>query len=218
MAYKAIIAGASGLVGGELLSLLLKQPEYDEVLVLVRELLPFGHVKMKQQVVDFNQLDKYSDKINGHALFSCLGSTRKKTADLTDYRKIDHDYPLQLAQLARQNGIEQFHLVSSIGANAAASNFYTKMKGETENDIKAVGLNSLFIYQPSVLVGKRNEFRFAERMAVGVMKVINPLMMGSLKKYRSIKAATIAQAMYKQSLTNQTGTFVYESDKIKELA
>jgi uncharacterized protein YbjT (DUF2867 family) len=218
MANRAIIAGASGLIGSSLLAILLQQPEYDEVLVLVRTLLPDKHPKLKQQIVDFDALDKYADVINGHALFCCLGSTKKKTPDLAEYRKVDHDYPLHLAQLAKTNGIAQFHLVSSIGANASSSFYYTKIKGEMEDDIKSVGLSSLHIYQPSTLTGKRKELRLLEIVTVPIIKLLDPLLIGGLKKYRSIPAATVAMAMYKQSLKNETGVFTYPSDKIKTLS
>jgi uncharacterized protein YbjT (DUF2867 family) len=217
VAYKAIIAGASGLTGGLLVDILLRAPEYDTVLILVRKELPLKHEKLQQLVVDFDILEQYADTIKGHAVFSCLGSTRKKTPDLAVYRKIDHDYPLHLAQIAKNNGIDQFHLVSSMGANASSSNFYTKMKGETEDAIKQVGLNSLEIYRPALLTGDRKEHRAAERFLFGLMKIIDPLLIGGLKKYRSIAAATVASAMYKQSLINQKGVFTYLSDKIKEL-
>jgi uncharacterized protein YbjT (DUF2867 family) len=214
---KAIIAGASGLVGGILLDILLQSPAYQNVTILVRKELPVSHPKLKQLIVDFDQLETYSGEIAGLALFCCLGSTRKKTPDLLVYRKIDHDYPLRLAQIARENGVAQYHLVSAIGANASSSNFYTKMKGETEEDIKNAGLKCLYIYEPSFLTGNREENRFGERFTIKLMKVFNPLLAGGLKKYRSIPAETVASAMYKQSLKNQEGIFTYPSDKIKEL-
>lgn len=199
MAKKAIIVGASGLTGSCLLDLLLQQSGYDEVLALVRKELPIKHSKLTQLVVDFDKPDSYSAQITGDALFCCLGSTRKKTPDLIDYRKVDHDYPLQLAQIALKNGISQFHLVSAIGASAKASNFYSKMKGETEEDIIKAGFPSLHIYRPSFIAGDRNEIRPLERLAAGLMKVMDPILIGNLKKYRSIAARTIASAMYKQS-------------------
>ncbi|HEY9197265.1 MAG TPA: NAD(P)H-binding protein, partial [Mucilaginibacter sp.] len=137
MAKKAVIAGSSGLIGSHLLQILLEQAYYDEVLILVRKKLPLQHHKLTQLVIDFEQPESYQHELKGHALFCCLGSTKKKTPDLTVYRKIDHNYPLLLAQLARQNGIEQYHLVSSIGADINGVNFYTKTKGETEADISA---------------------------------------------------------------------------------
>ena len=218
VAYKAIIAGASGLTGRLLLDNLLHLPEYDEVVVLVRKELPLKHKKLTQLVIDFDKLNDYAALINGHAIFCCLGSTRKKTPDMAVYRKIDHDYPLELAQIAVKNSVEQFHLISALGANAKSSNFYTKMKGETEQDIKKAGLKCLHIYQPSLITGDRKERRFLERIFMGLFKVINPLLFGSLKKYRSIPAVTIVAAMVKQSLIKQEGVFIHPSDKIKLLA
>jgi uncharacterized protein YbjT (DUF2867 family) len=218
MANKAVIAGASGLVGGELLQLLLHEDYYEEVLILVRKELPVQHKKLVQLIVDFDKLDEFKHSITGHALFCCLGSTKSKTPDLTIYRKIDHDYPVKLAQIALQNQMPQFHLISAIGANSKSSNFYTKLKGDTEQDIQSVGLKSLHIYQPSLLTGDRKENRLLERLATQVMKVVDPLLMGSLKKYKSIPAAIVARAMYKQSLNQDEGIFIHPSHHIKQLA
>ena len=218
MVKRAIIAGASGLTGSSLLEILLNEPDYDEVLILVRKELPLQHNKLKQLVVDFDKLESYSDDITGDVIFSCLGSTRKKTPGLETYRKIDHDYPLQLAQIGLKNKISQFHLVSSMGADAGTSNFYTKMKGETEEDLKKIGLPSLQIYRPAFITGNRKEHRSLEKSLIAVMKLIDPLLIGSLKKYRSIPAATIARAMFNQSLKNIPGVHTYLSDKIKELS
>jgi uncharacterized protein YbjT (DUF2867 family) len=218
MANKAVIAGASGLVGSELLSILLQSTQYDEVLILVRKELPVQHKKLVQLIVDFDNLDQHQQVINGHVIFCCLGSTKSKTPNLLIYRKIDHDYPVKLAQIAVKNKMPHFHLVSAIGADSKSGNFYTKMKGETENDVQAVGIRSLHIYQPSLLTGNRKEHRLAERIATNIMKVIDPLLIGGLQKYRSIAAATVAMAMFKQSLNQEEGVFVHPSDHIKQLA
>lgn len=218
MANKAIIAGSTGLIGSKLLQILLHETFYDEVLILVRKKIDLDHKKLKQLVVNFDQLDNYAHEINGHALFSCLGTTNAKTPDKVVYRRIDHDYPLQLAQLALKNGIEQYHLVSSIGANVNSSFFYTKTKGEVEVDIEQLGLSSLYIYRPSMLTGNRQEKRAMEKTLIAFYKFIDPLLFGGWKKYRSIPGETVAMAMYKQSIKNNTGTFVYESDKIKQLS
>jgi len=218
MANKAVIAGASGLVGSELLSILLEQTQYHEVLVLVRKELPVQHKKLVQLIVDFDNLDQHQQAITGHAIFCCLGSTKSKTPDLSLYRKIDHDYPVKLAGIALKNNVPHFHLVSAIGANSKSSNFYTRMKGETEDDVQAVGIRSLHIYQPSLLTGNRKEHRLTERIATGVMKIIDPLLLGGLKKYQSIAATTVAKAMFKQSLNQEEGVFIHPSDHIKQLA
>lgn len=218
MAYKAVIIGASGLIGSNLLNILLQQPEYDEVFVLVRKELLIKNSKLTQVLIDFDKLENYSTMITGHAVFSCLGSTKAKTPDTAQYRLIDHDYPLLLAEIAKVNGIKQFHLISAVGADAGSSNFYLKMKGETEGDIKKVGLNCLHIYQPSLLTGTRKESRLAEKVMIALMKVIDPLLIGTLKKYRSIAATTVAAAMYKQSLKYTAGVFTHTSDQIKQLS
>ena len=205
-------------MGEQLLDILIQSAVYKDITVLVRKNLPLQNDKIKQVLVDFDELEKFADEINGDSLFCCLGSTRKKTPDLAIYRKVDHDYPLQLAQIGVNNGMTQYHLVSALGANAASSNFYTKMKGETEDDLKKAGFKCLHIYRPALLTGHRNEKRLAEPFLIALFKVINPLLLGRLRKYRSIPAETVARAMYKQSLINQEGIFIHPSDEIKELA
>ncbi len=218
MQYKVIIAGASGLVGSLLLEQLLPHPDFFEVLILVRNQLPVQHEKLKQSVVDFDRLKDYQNEINGHALFCCLGTTRSKTPDLKEYRKIDHNYPVELAEIGAKNSIQQFHLVSSLGADKDSLFFYTKLKGETEEHVKEVKLDSIHIYQPSFLTGNRQEKRTAEPILTSLAKWIDPLLIGNLNKYRSINAETVAKAMVNQSLKNISGIFTYSSDQIKQLA
>lgn len=215
---KAILLGASGLIGGELLNLLLADSNYSKVKIIVRKELPIKNEKLEQIIADFSTIEANKDKLNADVVFSCLGSTKKKTPDLKEYYQIDHDYPLLVGKLAKDQGVNSFHIVSSLGANSSSSTFYLKMKGETENDIAKLGFKSLHIYQPSLLTGERNEKRLLENVSEFLMKVINPLLFGSLKKYRSISGKTVASAMHKQSLVNSTGDFIYPSDKIKELA
>ena len=217
MAYKAIIAGASGLIGSNLLNILLQQQEYDEILILVRKELPIRHQKLKQLIIDFDKLENCSDEINGHAVFSCLGTTKSQTPDQGQYKKIDYDYPIQLAKLAKQNGVEQFHVVSSIGSNKNSSIFYTKLKGELEEALKLLNLPALYIYQPSMLIGNRDKGRAIEKVIGSIFKIIDPLLFGGLKKYRSIKGETVAQAMFQKSLDSAKGTFTYTSDKIQNI-
>ncbi|RYU89330.1 NAD-dependent epimerase/dehydratase family protein [Mucilaginibacter terrigena] len=215
MAYKAIIAGASGLIGSNLLNILLQHPAYSEVLILVRKELPIQHQKLTQLVIDFDELDKHAAAITGHAVFSCLGTTKNQTPDEKTYWKIDYDYPLRLAQLVRQSGVEQFHVVTAIGADKNSSTFYLKLKGKLEEALQKLDLKTLHIYQPSMLMGERAQTRsILEKMAGAIFKVIDPLLVGGLKKYRSIKGITVAHAMYKKSLESAKGTFIYTSDKI----
>lgn len=216
MAHKAVVVGGSGLIGRLLIQLLLKSAEYNEVVSLGRKKITSKNNRLPQHIVDFNSLENHADLVNGDVVFCCLGSTRKKTPDLDEYQIIDHDYPVKLAKIAHANGASQFHLVSALGADKNSSNFYSRMKGQTEEDIKAIDLRCLFIYQPPLLTGHRHEYRPMERIAIGLMTVINPFLFGRLRKYRSIPAETVAKAMYKQSLQKKKGVHIYTSDKIKK--
>ncbi len=218
MAYKAIIAGASGLIGSSLLTILLNEPAYAEVTVLVRKKTGITHPKLTEIIIDFDRLDDFAGEINGHALFCCIGTTKKKTPDLTDYYKIEHDYPVKLGQLAVKNGVKQYHYVSSIGADKDSTAYYTRYKGQTEYDLQQLNLQSLHIYRPSILAGERKDYRPMEKFATGLLYIINPLLIGSLKKYRSIPAKTVAMAMYKQSINSEEGVFIHPSDQIKQIA
>lgn len=217
MNQKAIIIGASGLIGRELLTLLLAYSHFETVKIFVRKSLNIKHPKLTEVISDFKDLNSLKSEIYGDALFCCLGSTKSKTPDLNQYRKIDHDYPLFFAEEGLKNGLQQFHLVSALGADAKSSNFYTKMKGETEEAIKLLGIPSLYIYQPSFLRGNRVENRPLEKFALLIMKAIDPLLIGGLKKYQSINAISVAKAMIIESIKNKRGIFVHKSDQIKEL-
>lgn len=218
MTKKAIIVGASGLIGSKLLNVLLTQSDYAEVISIGRKKIKSKNTKLRQIVAEFDNPATYEDALKGDVIFCCLGTTRRNTPDLNDYRKIDHDYPLRLAEIAARNGVDQYHFVSAIGARSGSSNFYTRIKGDTEADLKKVGLKSLFIYQPSILIGHRNRPRLLESIAITVMKIIGPLLVGKLTQYRAIQALDVAKAMYKQSLKNKEGVFTYTSDQIKRRA
>lgn len=218
MSKVAVIAGSSGLVGTELLHQLCASNAYSAIYLLVRKPSGFIHPKVKEHLIDFDQPAQYAGYLTGDVFFSCLGSTRKKTPDKNTYYHIDHDYPLQLAQLASANGMKQFHLISSIGANPSAAGFYLRLKGETERDIAAVPFYAIHIYRPSFLDGKREEKRLLERVSLTLMRVINPVFGGRWKKYRSIQVTAVARAMLRQSLQDTSGVRYYESDEIQALA
>lgn len=218
MAHKAVIVGASGLIGRNLVNALLLTHDYSEVVSISRKKIPVHSGKLKQVIAEFDDVDVYEKYITGRALFCCLGSTQNKTPDKKEYYKIDHDHPVKLAEIAKKNGVEQYHLVSSIGADPASSNFYLKMKGETEEDIKKVGLPALCIYRPSILVGERTESRQMERIAIKFMLLITPLLVGPFRKYRAIHAKAVAKVMYKTSLKPREGVYIYSSEQIKRRA
>lgn len=218
MEKKAILVGASGSVGNSLLLQLLACKQYSSVLILVRKELRMQHPKLTQLVIDFDQINQYAPEIKGDMVFCCLGTTKSQTPDQQQYRKIDYQYPLDVAWIAQTNGAESYHLVSSIGANKDSSTFYTRTKGEVERDLKAVPFKSIHIYRPSLLDGPRKNKRVLEGISNAVMYLVNPLLFGGLKKYRSIKVETVAKAMIKESLNDKRGVFIHESDEIEKLS
>lgn len=218
MSYKVILVGASGLIGSNLLSALIQSDQISRILLLLRTSLNISDPKVHELIVNFDELKTYKADLKGDILYSCLGTTRGATPDENLYRKIDLQYPLDLAKIGSENNISQFHLVSSMGANAKSPNSYLRLKGELEEKLKELSLPSLHIYQPSLLTGKRKEYRLAEKIAIPVFKLIEPLLIGPLKKYRSIKAETVARAILNQSLKELKGTFIYPSIQIQELA
>ena len=217
MEKKAILLGASGSIGNSLLQQLLLSNHYDEVLVVVRKTLNIQHPKLRQLQVDFDQLSQYSHEIQGDVVFCCLGTTRKKTPDKAQYKKIDHQYPIDAAWIAQTNGATQYHLVSSLGANINSSFFYPKLKGEVEHDLKTIPFKAIHIYRPSLLDGFRIEKRTGEKWMIGIMRIINPILIGPLRKYRSIKVENVARAMLIKSLEEQKGVFIYPSDAIERI-
>jgi uncharacterized protein YbjT (DUF2867 family) len=218
MPYQVILVGASGLIGSNLLSLLIESDEISRILLLVRKPLKVSNQKVQELIVNFDELEKFRSEIMGDIIYSCLGTTKAANPDTDQYRKIDLEYPIKLAEIGVKNGISQFHLVSSLCANHTASNSYLKLKGELEKELKQASILSLHIYQPSLLTGNRKESRTLEKLATSAFKLIDPLLIGPLIKYRSIKAETVAQAMLNQSIKNIQGTFTYPSIKIQELA
>lgn len=215
---KAIIAGASGLIGNLLCKILLEDNNFSEVTVLLRKPLNYNHPKLKQVIIDYEQISQSSDYINGDVFYSCLGTTKSKTPDLQEYTKIEYDYCLAFADICVEKSIQQFHFISALGANSKSTIFYNKIKGKTEEALIDKGLISLHLYRPSLLTGNRKEFRLGERIAILLMKIINPLLFGPLKKYQSISAKEVARAMKNQTLKELTGIYLYTSDKIKQLA
>ena len=214
----ALVLGASGLVGLHTTQMLLQQKTYDVIYAVSRRGIPLEHERLVQIQADFNSIDSFIEKLHINHIFSCLGSTNKKTPDKKDYIQVDHDYPLLVAKIGQSNGATKFSFVSALGANAKSNNFYMQMKGRVEEDINALNFEELHIMQPALITGNRDESRPAERFASWFFKAINPLLCGSLKKYRSIEGKTIAQALVKTAGINRPGVHIYNTEQIKQLA
>jgi uncharacterized protein YbjT (DUF2867 family) len=217
MPRTALLLGATGLVGGELLTLLLADPEYGRVTVLVRRNLPRMHAKLVQRVVDFKDLSKAADAYKVDDVFCCLGTTIKKAGSQEAFRVVDYEYPLESAKLAARQGAGQYLLITALGADAKSSVFYNRVKGEVEDAVGKLPLKSLHIFRPSLLLGDRQESRTGEKLATAVMKPLGFLLVGPLKKYRGIQASTVAQAMLRTAKRNVAGRHAYNSDVIQEM-
>ena len=217
MQKSAIVFGATGLIGEHLLQYLLDDSAYGTIIAVVRRDLGFQHPKLTQVFAELHSLAEVEGLLVADHVFCCLGTTRKKTPDLEMYYQIDHDYPVAAARLAKDNGAKAFFLVSAVGANPDASNFYLRIKGETERDVKAVGMAQTHIFRPSLLTGQRKEKRLMETVSEGLLAVINPLLMGGWRRYRSIPAASVATAMAKAAQVGAEGNHMYYWDDIKRL-
>ncbi len=213
----ALLLGASGLIGGHSLALLLQDDVYDEVIALVRKPLSQIHPKLTQHIVNFARLPEHAAWLTAEDVFCCLGTTIKKAGSQEAFRKVDFTYAYQAAQLAVANGAKQFLLVSSLGADANSSVFYSRVKGELEIAVSALPFTAVSIFQPSLLLGNRAEFRLGERLAEPVAKALSFLLVGPFRKYRPIKASTVAAAMIQVAKSQPQGVQVFESDKIQEI-
>lgn len=215
MANTALLVGATGLVGGLVLEKLLADNFYNKIIVLTRKSLNKNNPKLKEVLVDFNKLDDYADDIKADAIFCCLGTTIKVAGSKEAFKKVDFEYPFKIAQLAKQNGCTNYLLITALGASKNSMVFYNQVKGELEDEISKLNFDSFHILQPSLIIGERNEARTGEGIAQTLAPVFDALMIGGLKKYKSITAEQIAKAMVYYSKLSDKGIFKHESDALQ---
>ncbi|MEO2255494.1 oxidoreductase [Paenibacillus amylolyticus] len=215
---KAMVIGATGLVGELLVHHLLEHSAYSLVRVLVRRPLELQHPKLEQHVVDWEQLARNNHLFDGiDDLYCCLGTTIKKAGSQDNFRQVDYHYPVRAATIAKQHGVSQMLVISSMGASASSRVFYSRTKGEMEDALSDIGFPSLHIFRPSLILGDRNEKRFGEQMAAYAMKYLDRWMKGRADKYRAVHAVTIAQAMTNIALVQAKGNHVYSNEVIHVL-
>ena len=214
----ALIIGSTGLIGSQLLDLLLESQEYDKVITFVKRDSGIQHPKLKQHIIDFDKPETYKELVVGDDFFCSIGTTIKKAGSQNAFRKVDFEYPKQFASLAQQNKVKQFLIITSLGADANSSNFYLKTKGEIQDFLKNCTFESISILQPSLLLGNRTEFRLGEKMGVYFMKLFSFLFIGNLKKYKAIQSEAVAKAMFIIAQKNYKGFQIIESDSILEIA
>lgn len=214
----ALLAGASGLVGNELLHILLDSPHYKGVKILVRRPLDMTHEKLEQVVTDFDKLDDYAQHFDVDDVYCCLGTTIKKAGSQDAFKKVDYEYPLKMAELAKSQQAKNFLIITALGADAESKVFYSRTKGQLQVRLKKIGLTALHIFQPSLLLGDRQEFRLGEKAATVLSPAITKLLKGKMKKYKPVEAKDVALAMYGVAQIERTGNYTYPSDRIEKIS
>lgn len=212
----ALLAGATGLVGSHCLSQLLADPGYGRLIVLARRPLPLNDSKLDTRVVDFERLEE-ANLPRVDDVYCALGTTIRRAGSREAFRRVDHDYVVALARRTAERGAGRFLLVSSLGADVRSPVFYSRVKGETERDVSAVGFEAVHLLRPSLLAGERSERRPAEHLAIVVCSALSPLLVGPIRKYRPIPAEVVARAMRVVARSDRGGTHVHESDRLAAL-
>ena len=214
---RAIVFGATGFVGSNLLGDLLERSDYESVTAVVRRDPGLAHPKLHILLGD---LDSVGEGMSGSALdevFIALGTTRKHTPDRTEYYRIDHDYPVAAARAAQALGARSVFLVSSVGADPASRVFYVRTKGEMERDILALGYDRTHIFRPSMILGNRQEPRPLEHVLGRAWALLDPLLMGSLDRYKGIRGEDIARAMGAAAERRQERVSIYHWRQMHDL-
>lgn len=208
---KALIIGATGATGKDLLSQLLADDTYTEVHSFVRKPLALNHPKLHTHVVNFDTPKAWADLLHGEVAFSCLGTTLAAAGSKEAQWRVDYDYQYTFAQQCRNNGVPTFVLVSAAGAKAHSKLFYNRMKGALEDAVKALEFPRLLIFQPSVLI-RSNSNRGGENFSVKAISFLNKL--GILKRYRPMPTAILAERMRKEAATAPKGSHTFTLDDI----
>jgi uncharacterized protein YbjT (DUF2867 family) len=213
----AAVVGGTGLIGAHLVRLLADDPSWDRVVSLTRRSSGVTGPGLEERQVDFEHLDR-EESIECDAAFCALGTTIKVAGSKQAFERVDHDYVVEFARLARAGGAQQFLIVSSIGADAGSGNFYLSVKGRVEVAVEALAFESTWIFRPSLLLGERQESRPAERWGQRGSHLVAPLMVGPLRKYRPIPAETVASGMASAARRPLAGVHTHDFAGITALA
>ncbi len=211
----ANVIGATGLVGKQLVLQLLANDNFEKVRIFVRRNPELKHPKLEQQIVDFSDEKTWGKFLSGDVLFSALGTTLKQAGSKEKQYEIDFTFNLNFVQKAKENGIENYVLVSSVGANPKSSIFYTRMKGELDEAVSNIGFNNLVILRPASLTGNRKDKRIAEQISVPILNFLTRIIM---KNYRPISDETVAKAMINAVLFPNNKKTIWEGHEVFDLA
>jgi len=204
----AVIAGATGLVGRHCLETLLGDDADAHVVALVRRPLDVRHARLEPQIVNFDGLAE-SPARPCDVAFCALGTTIRTAGSREAFRRVDFEYVRSFARWAHAGGAETCVFVSSVGADPRSGNFYLRTKGEAEQAIREIGFRDVHLFRPSLLLGKRGEFRFGEAVGTPLFRALSFLLVGGLRKYRPIAAASVARAMVRAATASAPGMHVY---------
>ncbi len=213
----ALLFGSSGLIGGHLLNILIQNNDYNKIKIFVRAEPEIQDLKIEIIKTDFNNLKNHMEDIKGDDCFFCIGTTKQNSPDKNEYKRIERDVPVEIAEIAKANSVNSFIYVSSGFADPKNSGVYLRYKGEVEEELKKLNFSKLGIMRPSFLMGNRKEKRFGEKIGIFLFKLLSPLFLGPLKKMKPIHSEKVAKAMIKIS----NGDFkqhVFESNEIVELS
>ena len=197
---KALVIGATGATGQELVNVLINDDGFDQVSIFVRKVPKLEHEKLKIHTIDFNEIKSHKDLIKGNILFSALGTTKKEAGGKLRQYIIDYTYQYEFAKIAAENGVDQLSLVSSIGANPKSFMFYPKMKGELESDVKKLKFKKIDIFQPPILIRQPEIIRKGEKTAISIIQKLNKL--GILKSQQPLMVSNLAERMVKTAKTS----------------
>lgn len=211
---KAIVIGATGATGKDLVDQLLEDADFEQVDVFVRRKLDFSNSKLKVHVVDFEAIDIWKNEIKGDVLFSMLGTTLKQAGSQKKQWHIDYDYQFEVAKAACENGVQTLELVSSVGANPKSVFFYSRMKGALEEAVKSLPFPRTIIMRPPSLI-RKNTDRSGEHISVNVLKLFNRL--GLFKGLAPMPTEVVAKSMIKTAKDKKDGLRIFEAKEIFEL-
>jgi len=212
----ALLFGASGLVGSQLLNQLISNNNYSKIKVFVRSVPQISNPKIEIIETDFNNLVNHKEDIKGDDCFFCIGTTKQNSPDKNEYRRVELDVPKDIAQIAKSNSVNSFVFVSSGYADPKSSGDYLKFKGLVEEELKRLSFTKLRIMRPSFLLGERKEKRVGEKIGIFVFKLLSPLFIGPLKKMKPINSEIVAKAMIRSANQDLQKT-IFESNEIAEL-
>ena len=212
----ALIFGSSGLVGKNLLNQVINNSNYSKVKIFVRSSREISDQKVEVINTDFNDLQKIKNLIIGDDCFFCIGTTKKKSPDKSEYRRVELDLPKKIAQISKSNDIKSFIYVSSGFADPKNSGDYLKFKGLVEEEIKSLNFKKIGILRPSFLLGNRKENRIGEKIGIFIFKLLSPLFFGPIKKMKPIRSEIVAKAMI-QIANEDIQQTIFESNEISDL-